>query len=143
MIARRAAILSIGGLRLQPRSASVGCPAPQKTHRPLLASRLHYRRGPVENLKGDPMVDQRELLERLIVLAEELGVQVRREPIDGESGGLCRIKGRQVLFIDTLADLDVRVDRCLEALARLPEIDEHYVLPEIREQIDRIRARGQ
>jgi hypothetical protein len=86
-------------------------------------------------------VDDLSQLDRVIEIAEELGVQVRREAIDGESGGLCRIKGKHVLFIDTLADVPTSLDRCLEALARLPGIDDHYLRPDIREGIDRIRAR--
>ena len=76
----------------------------------------------------------------MIEIAEELGVEVRREPIDGDSGGLCRIRGRQVLFIDTLADAATRLERSLEALARLPGIDRHYLRPDIRERIERIRG---
>jgi hypothetical protein len=85
-------------------------------------------------------VDELAQLDRLTEIAEELGVEVRREPIDGQSGGLCRIKGRHVLFIDTLADLPTRIDRCVEALAQLPGIDRHYLRPDIREQIERIRS---
>ncbi len=88
-------------------------------------------------------MDELDLLDQLAALAEELGVQVRREPIDGESGGLCRLKGQPVLFIDTLADLGTRVQRSLEGLARLPGIDDHYLRPDVRERIDRIRDAGQ
>ncbi|MHC4090451.1 MAG: hypothetical protein ACYSVY_09280 [Planctomycetota bacterium] len=87
-------------------------------------------------------MDELAQLERLTQIAEDLGVQVRREPIDGESGGLCSVKGKRVLFIDTLADAATRVDRCLEALARVPGIDDHYLRPDIREQIERIRSRS-
>ena len=75
----------------------------------------------------------------VIELAEELGLPVRYEPIDGDSGGLCRMKGEHVLFVDTLADVATRLQRSLEALARLPGIDEHYIRPDVREWIDRVR----
>ena len=102
-----------------------------------------YRPGLFGNLKDGPAVDELAQLDLLTEIAEELGVRVRREPIDGEGGGLCRIKGQQVLFIDTLADVATRVDRCLEALARLPGIDDHYLRPDIREQIEHLRRRGE
>lgn len=86
-------------------------------------------------------MDELAQLDRVIEIAEELGVEVRREPIDGDSGGLCRIKGRHVLFVDTLADAATRLERSLEALARLPGIDQHYLRPDIRERIERIRDR--
>jgi hypothetical protein len=84
-------------------------------------------------------VDASAQFDIVIELAEELGLVVRYEPIDGDSGGLCRIKGRHVLFVDTLADVATRLQRSLEALARLPGIDEHYIRPDVREWIDRAR----
>jgi len=89
------------------------------------------------------MADETSLVDRLTELAEELGVEVRREPIDGEGGGLCRVRGRQVLFIDTLADPATQLGRCLEALARLPGVDEHFLRPDLRERLEQIRGRSQ
>ncbi len=103
---------------------------------------FQYRSWNLGNLKV-PRIDQLAQTDHLTQIAEELGIVVRREPIDGEGGGLCRIKGRTVLFIDTLADPASRLERCLEALAGVPGIDEHYLRPDSREQNDRIRARGQ
>lgn len=85
-------------------------------------------------------MDDRSLLDALLETAEELGLEIRREPIDGESGGLCRIRGRRILFVDTLADLGTRVQHTCEALAALPEIDDCYLRPDIRERIERARA---
>ena len=86
-------------------------------------------------------MDDGVLLERVIELAAQLGIEVRREPLDGEGGGLCRIRGRPVLFIDTLADVGVRLDRCLEALAETPGVNDLYVRPDIRERLDQILGR--
>ncbi len=80
-------------------------------------------------------------LNRVIEAAEGLGLSVRYEPISGDGGGLARIRGQNVLFVDTLADAATRLERSLEALARLPGIDEHYLRPDLREQVDRIRNR--
>ena len=80
-------------------------------------------------------------LETLIRLAEQLDIDVRYEEMDGTGGGLCVLRGRRVLFIDTSADPQVCYERVLAALARLPELDQVYVVPEIREQIDVLRAR--
>ncbi len=83
-------------------------------------------------------MDQLAQIDHLTQIAEALGIVVRREPIDGEGGGLCRINGRTVLFIDTLADPASRLECCLEALAGVPGIDEHYLRPELRDRIDRL-----
>ena len=76
-------------------------------------------------------------LESLLALAEAIGVDVRTEPMGGEGGGLCRLRGKPVLFVDTSADLATRYDRTVAAMASLEELDEHYLAPEVREDIER------
>mgnify|MGYP007112999771 CR=1 FL=1 len=83
-------------------------------------------------------------LETLLTIAEEIGVDVRAEPMGGDGGGMCRLKGRLVLFVDTSADLATRYDRTLTALAPLPELDDRFLPPEVRDDLDRQReASGQ
>jgi len=82
-------------------------------------------------------------LEALCELAEDMGIEVRAEPMGGEGGGLCELRGRRVLFVDTLADLDERYDRTLSALAPLTELDQRYLLPELRADLERQRAENQ
>ena len=78
-------------------------------------------------------------LEALLELAEQLDISVRREPLGGEGGGLCHLRGRRVLFVDIQADLQTRFEKTVAALAELPEVDQHYVLPELREELDKHR----
>lgn len=88
-------------------------------------------------------MDLSRRLEALLELAERMGIDVRAESMGGGGGGLCRLKGRRVLFVDTGADLATRYDRTLEALAGLEEIDSHYLLPEVRQDLERQRrSRG-
>ena len=84
-------------------------------------------------------MDLASRLESLLELAEEIGVDVRAEPMGGEGGGLCWLRGKPVLFVDTAADLATRYDRTLVAMASLPGLDEHYVVPEVRRDINRQR----
>jgi hypothetical protein len=81
-------------------------------------------------------------LEALLTLAEELEIEIRAEPRGGDGGGLCRLRGRQVLFVDTSADLATRYDRTLGAMAGLSEIEERYVVPEVRQDLDQTRSAG-
>jgi len=78
-------------------------------------------------------------LEEVLAAAEQCGIEVRRANLGGEGGGLCVIKGKQVLFVDTMADLETRFARTVEALATLEEIDQIYLRPEVREAIDKYR----
>ena len=75
----------------------------------------------------------------LLELADRLGVEVRRTPLGGEGGGICTLKGRKVLFVDSSADLATQCQRTLTDFAQLPEIDSTYVVPELREEIDAVR----
>jgi len=86
-------------------------------------------------------VELQSRLDTLLALAEELGIGIRPEPLGGDGGGLCMLRGRQILFVDTSADLETRYERTLIGLAPLPELDNLYVRPEIREDIEACRHR--
>ena len=45
-----------------------------------------------------------------------------------------------VRFVDTSAEPEARYERLLGAIATLPEVDGIYLLPEVREEIERHRA---
>lgn len=81
-------------------------------------------------------------LDALLELAEQLGIDIRAETMGGSGGGLCRLKGRRVLFVDTAADLATRYDRTLAAMAGLTEIDARFLLPEVRQDIEHQRSAG-
>jgi len=78
-------------------------------------------------------------LDTLLNLAEDLGIEVRAEPMGGSGGGICRLRGQRVLFVDTDADLATRYDRTLIAMATLSDLDDKFIIPEIRADIDRQR----
>jgi len=87
-------------------------------------------------------MDLASRLETLLRLAQEMDIAVRSEPLGGEGGGLCRLRGKRVLFVDASADVATRYDRTLAALAPLPELDRRYMVPEVRQDIDRQRAQA-
>ena len=80
-------------------------------------------------------------IDMVVELLKELGIEVRREHLSGECGGLCRMRGRQVLFVDEDADPASRLEHCLEALATLQGTDAIFLPPEIRERLDRLRSK--
>ncbi|HOA71812.1 MAG TPA: hypothetical protein PL151_13215 [Phycisphaerae bacterium] len=79
-------------------------------------------------------------LEALLAVAEEIGIDVRAEPMGGEGGGLCVLKGRRVLFVDTAADVATRYERTVAGLANVPELEDRYLLPEVRRDLERQRS---
>jgi hypothetical protein len=76
-------------------------------------------------------------LEALLEVAEEIGIEVRAEQMGGDGGGLCRLKGRRVLFLDLSADLASRYDRTLASLADTPELESRYLVPELRADLEK------
>ena len=82
-------------------------------------------------------MDVQQRLETLLTVVEEIGIEIRRVPLGGEGGGLCSLRGRRVLFVDTNADVATRYDRTIASLATLPELQDRYLPPELREDLDR------
>ena len=81
-------------------------------------------------------MDPLNRLETLLTLAEDIGIEIRRTPLGGEGGGLCTVRGRRVLFIDTAADIATQYEKTVAALAGLPEAQDRFFPPEIREDLD-------
>ena len=85
------------------------------------------------------MADLGDQLGSLVALAERCGVALRFEQLDGEGGGLCRVKGRDVLFVDASADTATQLDQSARALANHPAIERCFVRPDLRALLDRYR----
>jgi len=82
-------------------------------------------------------MDNTELLTELLDLALRLGLEVRQEFLGGNGGGLCRLRGRQVLFVDTAAAEVEQMAQTATVLAGLDELENHYITPQLRETLDR------
>ena len=85
----------------------------------------------------DPHVN----LSRLLELAEEAGITVRRVPAAGDDaehpgGAFVRLKGREMLLLDPTAAVCDQIVVVAAALRGRPEIENRYLTPEIRQLID-------
>lgn len=85
-------------------------------------------------------MDVQTRLDTLLTVADQLGIEIRRTLLGGEGGGLCLLRGRRVLFVDTSADTATRYDRTVAAMAALAELEGQYLPPEVREDLDRAAA---
>lgn len=88
-------------------------------------------------------MDELTQLDRLIELAEELGIEVRRTPaIFGSSehpgGDLIKLKGKEILFLEPLATVSDQISVAATALAGRQELNDKFIEPEIRDIIDSI-----
>jgi hypothetical protein len=87
-------------------------------------------------------MDLQARLDELLRVAGEMGLMIQRVPLGGDGGGFCIVKGQKRLFVDLQADVETRYEHTLAALSSLEEIDTHFLLPEVREDIEAQRAQG-
>jgi len=83
-------------------------------------------------------MDWEQLEQELAGVAERLGIEIRHLRYEGE-GGSCTIRGKTVLMINDGLDAPDRVFVMARALAGAPGVDDLYVVPEVRELLDRYR----
>ena len=76
-----------------------------------------------------------ETIRACLDLAEKLSIEVRSVPLDG-NGGLCRVKGKQVLYINQMLSKDQQLEVLLRGLSGIP-IEDVYVLPALRELLEK------
>ncbi|OHB58697.1 MAG: hypothetical protein A2173_04825 [Planctomycetes bacterium RBG_13_44_8b] len=81
-------------------------------------------------------MNEQQILEELLGLLEANGVIIRNEPLGGSGGGLCTIKGEQILFLDTQAASADSAAICAEAVSKLLDIEKLYIKPEVRQFIE-------
>ena len=81
-------------------------------------------------------MNEQRILEELLALLEANSVTIREEPLGGNGGGLCTIKGRQMFFVDTQAPSAVVAVLCAEVVPKVVDIDQVYIKPEVRQFIE-------
>jgi hypothetical protein len=69
-------------------------------------------------------------------LLEANNVLIRDEPLGGNGGGLCAMKGRQIFFVDTQAPSAVVAVMCAQAVPKVVDIEQIYIKPEVRQFIE-------
>ena len=77
------------------------------------------------------------VLDELLALLEHNGVSIRTEPMGGGGGGLCKIKDRQVFFVDTEAQTADMAAICAGAVREIVDLENIYIRPQIRDFLER------
>lgn len=81
-------------------------------------------------------MNEQRILEELLALLAANCVAIRDEPLGGNGGGLCAMKGRQIFFVDTQAPSAVVAAMCAEAVPKVMDIEQVYIKPEVRQFIE-------
>ena len=85
-------------------------------------------------------MEHQALLSALLDLADQIGFEVRREYLGGDGGGLCRLRGKWVLFVDTGASVAEQLAQAASALANREELESKYLLPQVRQVLDEFKG---
>jgi hypothetical protein len=80
--------------------------------------------------------NEKTILSLLEELCQSLGIQVRYEPIKKEGsfypGGLCRVKGEQLIILNSGATNDDKIQALAKAVTSF-DLDQVYLKPALRE----------
>jgi hypothetical protein len=80
--------------------------------------------------------NEKTILNLLEELCQSLGIQVRYELIKKEGsfypGGLCRVKGEQVIILNSSATTDDKIQALAKAVTSF-DLDQVYLKPALRE----------
>jgi hypothetical protein len=81
-------------------------------------------------------MDEKEILNQLEELAKSLGIIIRYEQLLKEGsffpGGLCRIKGEDILIINSMAGIDDKIEILAKAVVSF-DLSRIYMRPALRE----------
>ncbi|NQV32927.1 MAG: hypothetical protein HQ515_09545 [Phycisphaeraceae bacterium] len=81
-------------------------------------------------------MNQQQILEELVSLLETNGIQVRDEPLSGQRGGLCTVRGRPIVFLGSDTPVQDNADACAEAVNQAMNIEDLYIKPQVRQYIE-------
>ncbi|MBA7648524.1 hypothetical protein ES703_56311 [subsurface metagenome] len=87
-------------------------------------------------------MNEQNILEELLAVLEANSVKIRSEPLGGNGGGLCVIKGEKFFFVDNQAAAAESAAICAQAVSGLVDTDSIYLKPQIREFIEKNKASG-
>jgi len=82
-------------------------------------------------------MDERTIIEQLLILLEQHHVAIRSEPMGGRGGGLCKLKNHTVFFVDSEAPAIDTAILCARAVNEIVDLEAVYVVPQIRDFIEK------
>ena len=88
-------------------------------------------------------MNEQRILEEILAMLEANSVNIRREPLGGNGGGLCTMKGQNILFVDTQAASAEMAVVCAQAVPKVVDIENIYIKPEVRQFIENYSEKEQ
>ena len=79
----------------------------------------------------------RQILDELVSLLEQNGIAVRAEPTGGGGAGLCILRDKAIVFIDSSASAAEMAVVCAQAIAKTIDVENVYLKPQIRDFLEK------
>jgi hypothetical protein len=77
-------------------------------------------------------MDTEQILDELMTLLSTTELDIRSEPLGGSGGGLCCLKEKYILFLDSQSPAMETAALCAKALWKTVKIENIYLKPELR-----------
>lgn len=87
-------------------------------------------------------MNQQDIAEQLLEIIDKNGIDIRYERLGGSGGGLCTIKDKKIMFVDSQATAAETAGNCADALVKIVDINSIYLRPEIRRFVEEHRNPG-
>jgi len=87
-------------------------------------------------------MNQQQILEELISILETSGIHVRDEQLSSHVGGLCTVRGRPIMFLDSCSCVQDNVEACAQAVSQVIDIEALYIKPQVRQTIEAQSGQG-
>ena len=81
-------------------------------------------------------MQSQDIIDELIEVLSQEGVTIRRGSMGGGGGGLCKIKGSSVFFVDTDCPPREMAAICAGAVKEIANIEIIYLRPQIRQFLE-------
>ncbi|OHB58059.1 MAG: hypothetical protein A2Y07_00840 [Planctomycetes bacterium GWF2_50_10] len=85
-------------------------------------------------------MDSISILDELLGLMAGQGITMRKGPMGGDGGGLCKLRGSTTFFVDTQADTMEMAVKAAKALVSMVDMEKIFIKPQLRQFIDQYSA---
>ncbi len=87
-------------------------------------------------------MDEKAVVEYLLLLLEKNNIAIRTEALGGRGGGVCKLRDRTVVFVDSDALTADTAAMCAQAVNDLVETEKVYIIPQVRDFLEKHTLTG-
>ncbi len=87
-------------------------------------------------------MDEKAVVEYLLLLLEQNNVAIRTEALGGRGGGVCKLDSRTVVFVDSEASAADTAAMCAHAVNELVDTEKMYIVPQVRDFLEKHTLTG-